>query len=183
MGACSGEEHRQTGLVTDTTAAAGTTLDVLKQLTVVDVLHSDGRFSTFVTALDTVGLTPNLEQQGPFTVFVPPNSAFSGTARALYAPASHDRLQDVLLYHVLDENLTPEELRRSDSLRIGTLEGDPVTIYRKNGQLVVNGVPLVNTSVTVGNGTVYVLDGALNPPVEATASRPGTPTPRGTPRQ
>lgn len=178
IGACSGGEEQPTGTVTDTAAVAADTLNVLGQLTVADVLQSDERFSAFVAALDTAGIMLNLEQQGPFTVFVPPDASFSGAARSLVAGADRSRLLDVLQYHILDVNLTVEELRRRDSLSAGTLEGTPVSIYRTNGRYVVNGVPLANTSVTVRNGTVYVLNGALTPPSAVVAQAPATRTPR-----
>ncbi len=172
ISACSGGEERPARANADTSGIAGDTLNPLGRLSVVDVLHSDERFSAFRSALDTVGLTSDLAQGGPYTVFVPTNQFFRGTAQALYGAQDQSRLLNVLQYHIVPGNLTAADLRNRDSLRAGTLEGTPVNIYRANGRFVVNGIPLVNTSVTVRNGTVYVLHGTLSPPGAAPTRTP-----------
>ncbi|HET6569838.1 MAG TPA: fasciclin domain-containing protein [Rhodothermales bacterium] len=153
--------------------AGADTVDVLRRLTVLDVLRSDDRFSAFTSAVDSARVEGQLTGRNPVTVFVPTNDAFAGVARGISGARNRPRLRAILLHYVAGRNLTDDVLRQRDSLRVASLEGERLTIRHDSGGTFVNGVPLRNASITVGNGTVHVLNGVLNPPLDA----PGAITP------
>ena len=130
------------------------------------VLNTDDRFSTFVTALDSAGLAAELAQGGPFTVFAPTNAAFDalppGTMTDLLAPERHDRLRVILEHHLLPRRLLSRGLVRAGSVQ--TRAGGRLRIQQTGGGVRVDSVAVLAADAEAANGVIHVLDAVLPPP-------------------
>jgi uncharacterized surface protein with fasciclin (FAS1) repeats len=143
-----------------TTAAPPTTAPPVSG-GVLDVLAEAGQFTQLLTAIDAAGLTETLSGPGPFTLFAPTDEAFAQLAEPL--PTEPEALQAVLLYHVVQDNLSAFELMGLGS--VATAQGGEVAISVDAGQIVLNGTSTVTiTNVLGSNGIVHVVNAVLVPP-------------------
>ena len=80
--------------------------------TIAETVAKDDDYKTFVVALKEVGLVDLLGKKGPFTVFVPNNSAFidlpDGTVEALLKDKA--KLKAVLTHHVVEGALSYDQV-------------------------------------------------------------------------
>jgi uncharacterized surface protein with fasciclin (FAS1) repeats len=133
---------------------------------VVQVAIGSKDHTTLVAAVKAAGLVDALSNAGPFTVFAPTNAAFdklpAGTVDDLLKPEKKDALTDILQYHV-SVGVFKEDMLQ-DGQTIGQVNGGNITISKKDGKLVVNGVANVVATVPASNGIVYVIDAVLLPP-------------------
>jgi uncharacterized surface protein with fasciclin (FAS1) repeats len=134
---------------------------------VVQVAMGSKDHSTLVTAVKAAGLVDALSNAGPFTVFAPTNAAFdklpAGTVEGLLKPEKKNDLTDILQYHV-SVGVFKEDMLQ-DGQTIGQVNGGNITISKKDGKLMVNGVANVIATVPASNGIVYVIDAVLLPAV------------------
>jgi uncharacterized surface protein with fasciclin (FAS1) repeats len=123
--------------------------------------------TTLVTALKTAEYVDVLTNAGPFTVFAPTNAAFdklpAGTVEGLLKPESKADLRNILEYHVFVGVLKPEMLE--DGQTYGQVNGDNITIGKKDGKLTVNGANVI-ASIPASNGIIHVVDAVLLPPAK-----------------
>ena len=144
-----------------TTTAAPTTTTPRPSAGLLDVLADAGQFSQLLAAIDAAGLTETLSGPGPFTLFAPTDDAFSQLVEPL--PADPEALAAVLLYHMVDANLSGFDLMGTTS--VTTAQGSDVAITVDNGQLVLNGASTVTVSNVIGsNGTAHIVNAVLIPP-------------------
>ena len=132
---------------------------------ITDITGEIDALSTLDGALDQAGLKDDLSGSGPFTVFMPLNSAFDQIeTRELTLPRNEALLTEVLTYHVIPQEI---KFRESGGLGAGTtqtfqtLEGDSVTVSVTEGAITVNGVAVSNADVDASNGVAHVVDGVL----------------------
>lgn len=134
-------------------------------MTVERVLRTDDRFSTLVAGLDSTGLDSILTGSGPYTLFAPPDSAFSalpaGTVPLLMTEEV-SRLRAVLAHHVVEGRVEMTAL--SDSAVFPTLNGDSLRLYAGDSSRAVEGATVVDGDVEVANGLIHVVDRVLRPP-------------------
>jgi len=133
---------------------------------VVQVAIGSKDHSTLVTAVKAAELVDALSNAGPFTVFAPTNAAFdklpAGTVDGLLKPAKKEDLKDILEYHVTVGVLKEDMLQ--DGQSIGQVNGGNITISKKDGKIMINGVANIIGTVSASNGIVYVIDAVLLPP-------------------
>ena len=133
---------------------------------VVQVAIGSKDHTTLVAAVKAAELVDALSNAGPFTVFAPTNAAFdklpAGTVDGLLKPEKKDALTDILQYHV-SVGVFKEDMLQ-DGQTIGQVNGGNITISKKDGKLMVNGVANIIATVPASNGIVYVIDAVLLPP-------------------
>ena len=133
---------------------------------VVQVAIGSKDHTTLVAAVKAADLVNALSNAGPFTVFAPTNAAFeklpAGTVEGLLKPEKKDDLVDILQYHVSVGVFKVDMLQ--DGQSIGQVNGGNITISKKDGKLIINGVANVIATVPASNGIVYVIDAVLLPP-------------------
>ena len=126
------------------------------------------KFAAMVQASD---LGTFLSSRGPFTLFAPTDSAFAklppGTLDTLLRPENKERLQDILLFHVV----TPQRLTAKDLLPLKTVlscEGTPLTFRttHSGAQLVLK-AKIVHADIRCQNGIINEIDTVLMPPETA----------------
>ncbi len=148
------------------TAGQSSVQDDQSAKNVVQVAVGSKDHSTLVTAVKAAELVDALSNAGPFTVFAPTNAAFdklpAGTVDGLLKPEKKDALTDILQYHV-SVGVFKEDMFQ-DGQSIGQVNGGNITISKKDGKLMVNGVANIIGTVPASNGIVYVIDAVLLPP-------------------
>ncbi len=129
---------------------------------IVTTAEQAGSFSTLLAAAEAAGLTQVLATGGPFTVFAPTDDAFAalpaGTLDALLADT--DALEEVLLYHVAQGELTSADLDRASS--VTTLQGQKIAVTP--GSILLNGIAVDQADILAENGIIHVIGEVLLPP-------------------
>jgi uncharacterized surface protein with fasciclin (FAS1) repeats len=132
---------------------------------IVDTAISAG-FSTLVAAVQAADLEGALRSDGPFTVFAPTNEAFgnlpAGLVDKLLLPENKEKLQEILLYHVLAGEVASGDLRYYQ--QVETLEGDKVRIIKWWRKIWVNNARVTTANVFATNGVIHVINKVLIPP-------------------
>jgi uncharacterized surface protein with fasciclin (FAS1) repeats len=137
------------------------------------------KFAAMVQASD---LGTFLSSRGPFTLFVPTDSAFSklppGMLDTLLRPENKERLQDIVLFHVVNN----KRLMAMDLKALKTVlscEGDPPTPLTlkttHSGTQLVMQAKIVHADIKCANGIINEIDTLLMPP--ETALPPVAPPP------
>ena len=133
---------------------------------VVQVAVGSKDHTTLVTAIKAGDLVDALSNAGPFTVFAPTNAAFdklpAGTVEGLLKAEKKNDLIDILQYHVAVGVFKEDMLQ--DGQTIGQVNGSNITISKKDGKIMINGVANIIGSVPASNGIVYIIDAVLLPP-------------------
>ena len=139
---------------------------------IIATLTAAGKFTTLVKAIDAAGLTATLKQPGKLTVFAPTDEAFAalpaGTLDDLMKPENRDKLQRILLYHVINAPVTSAATIGHAAADIPTVvpgATPPLTLHvdGSSGSLKINDANVLQTDVKASNGTVQVLDKVLMP--------------------
>ena len=126
-----------------------------------------------------------LSSRGPFTVFVPTDAAFAklppGTLATLLRPENKERLQHILLFHVVNG----KAISAKDLLKIKTLlscEGTTLTLKTtKSGTQFVLKAKIVHGDIRCENGVIHEVDTLLMPPESALPPLAPAPPPSATP--
>ena len=144
-------------------AGGAGSLEALAQDPVATAASNTPDLSTLVTAVKKADLVDTLNTAQGITVFAPTNDAFAAVPKPTLDKALGDPkglLTTVLTYHVVQGQLTPDQLAGSHK----TLQGDTIQITGSGEDFKVNG----NSSVVCGNiqtanATVYLIDQVLLP--------------------
>ena len=160
-----------TGLAPNATAFANDS-DVKKSnlassADIVDTAVAAGSFTTLAKALEAAGLIDALKGQGPFTVFAPTDAAFAklpaGTIASLLKPENKEKLQAILLYHVVAGKVTAADVMKLNGRQVKTLQGGMFKVSTKHG-VRVDKSNVTQTDIGASNGVIHVIDTVLMPP-------------------
>lgn len=118
--------------------------------------------STLVTAVKKAGLVDTLNSAKDITVFAPTNDAFKKIPAETLNKVLADKktLTDILTYHVVGEEITPDELA---SGKFKSLQGGEVEAAGSGEEYTVNDANVVCGNVKTGNATVYIIDTVMMP--------------------
>ncbi|MGO1440962.1 MAG: fasciclin domain-containing protein [Brevibacterium yomogidense] len=96
-----------------------------------------------------------------FTVIAPVDDAFEAVPEEDLSALAEDSdmLTDVLTYHVIPGQLSPDEIVGEHE----TVQGDTVTIEGEGEDMMFDDAGLVCGGVTTSNATVYMVDSVLMP--------------------
>ena len=141
------------GMAEDPVATAAGNNPLLKTL----VATVSGKFNPKVNLVDTLN-------GGEFTVFAPVDSAFAklpkATLKTLSTPKGAKTLQTVLTYHVVQGQLSPDQIDGTHK----TVQGGTVKVTGSGDDIKVNGsTSVICGGVHTANATVYLIDNVLMP--------------------
>jgi uncharacterized surface protein with fasciclin (FAS1) repeats len=144
-------------------ASGAGSLEALAQDPVATAASNTPQLSSLVTAVKKAGLVNTLNSAQGITVFAPTNDAFAAVPKPTLDKALGDPnglLTTVLTYHVVQGQLTPDQLAGSHK----TLQGGTIQVTGSGQDFTVND----NSSVVCGNlktanATVYLIDQVLLP--------------------
>lgn len=142
------------------TASAGAAPAQQDEGTLWEVVQENEQLNTLETLIEAAGLINNLEEDGPFTIFAPTDSALADFD--VDADGEGFNLTEIILYHVVNGNYDGDAVANQDSLT--TLMGDQITISTSEGDLVLNdNVQIVESNVMADNGVIHLIDSVLIP--------------------
>lgn len=133
-----------------TTGTSGTAL--------MEMLRDDGKYSTFVGAMESTGLAKALGNGGPYTVFAPTDEAFQAVDADLDA-MSRDELVRILRQHIVVDEVSAETLAGLSAVRVVT--GDTLTVGSDGS--TIGGASITATDMTASNGVSHGIDTVLMP--------------------
>ena len=122
-----------------------------------------GIHNSLVSAVLQADLLPTLEGPGPFTVFAPTDQAFAEAGidlAALDNPQGKAILEDILLYHVVSEELLSTNI--TDCMTSVAANGQPVA-FSVQPNVMINDANITLTDVISSNGIIHVIDKVLTP--------------------
>jgi uncharacterized surface protein with fasciclin (FAS1) repeats len=123
------------------------------------------KFSSLVTAAN---LGTFLSSRGPFTLFVPTNSAFSklppGMLDDLLLPENQTQLQRIVLFQLVPgKTWDAKDLASTKSLV--SAEGSPLTLRRsRSGTQFVLKAKVIHADIKCANGILHQIDTLMMPP-------------------
>ncbi len=129
----------------------------------LETARRSGSFKTFTDAISTAGLTRQFKADGPYTLFIPSDSAFDklpeGEWQALLK--DRERLSKVLRYHMVAGRLRVAEVKPGP---MRSHAGLPLQLKSDNGMVTVNGARVTESDMTADNGIIHAIDDVLMPP-------------------
>ncbi|MFF7470777.1 fasciclin domain-containing protein [Streptomyces sp. NPDC008092] len=131
---------------------------------VTEAVAAYPQLSHLVAAAVRARLNGTLDGKPGITVFAPDDEAFQAATVAQVAAILADpgQLKKLLTYHVVDQQITPDELSHGS---FKTLEGSKLTTSGSGTDFKVNGkANIVCGNIKAANATVYVIDAVLEPP-------------------
>jgi uncharacterized surface protein with fasciclin (FAS1) repeats len=132
---------------------------------IVDTAIDAGSFNTLVAAVQAADLVDTLKSEGPFTVFAPTDDAFAklpaGTVEDLLKPENKEKLQAILLYHVVPGKVTAADVVKLTSAK--TANEMDLTIMVDGKSVKVNEAQVIQTDIMTSNGIIHVIDTVLLP--------------------
>ncbi|MCP2264567.1 fasciclin domain-containing protein [Promicromonospora thailandica] len=139
-----------TGMSTDPVAVAASNNPLLKTL----VAAVSGEVNPEVNLVDTLN-------GDEFTVFAPVDDAFAEIDPATMDTLSTDAdlLTEILTYHVVPGQLTPDQVVGEQT----TVQGETVEVTGSGDELMVNDAAVICGGVMTQNATVYLVDSVLMP--------------------
>lgn len=122
---------------------------------------------TFTTDLEKVGLFPMLKNTGPYTVFVPSDSAFAKLSKADKDSLEMDqaRLIDVLKYHIVHGKENSASLLKINNVK--TEDNRDVMVMNHGGKLMIGDAWVTKADIECSNGVIHLIDSVLEPPAKA----------------
>lgn len=148
----------------NTAALAGGHGAAKQEADIVDTAVSAGDFTTLVAAVQAAELVDALKAEGPYTVFAPNDEAFArlweGTLENLLKPENQEKLQALLLYHVVPGKVMSGDL--SGTMQVETLQGSTVEITAGSG-VTVNKANVIAADIETSNGVIHVIDNVMLP--------------------
>ncbi|MFD2514487.1 fasciclin domain-containing protein [Pontibacter locisalis] len=135
-----------------------------QQYDIVALAQTNPNLSTFVTLVQSAGLTDILKGEGPYTVFVPTNAAFNKLPQEkremLMKPENKAELIKVLQYHVLPSKVPSTQFQ--DNQRIEAADNKFINISVDNTSgVTVGGARVVKPNVEASNGMIHIVDGVI----------------------
>lgn len=137
-----------------------------KKPDIVETAVAAGQFTVLAKALEAAGLIDALKGAGPFTVFAPTDDAFAklpaGTLESLLKPENKEKLKSILLYHVVQGNVSASKVMTLNNRSVKTLQGSSLKVTTEGG-VRVNNATVTKTDVQASNGVIHVIDTVLLP--------------------
>ena len=166
LGAAACSDDTNDAITTTSAAASGeatttTEIEVIEPMgDIVATALTNQVFTQLAGLALNAGLVETL-RGGPFTVFAPTDSAFGKLPLDVQHAVEDnpETLNTVLLHHVVDGTITPEQLTAGE---LTTMAGTTLTVTEVDGTFYVDG-NAVGAGVEASNGYVYVMGDVLVP--------------------
>jgi uncharacterized surface protein with fasciclin (FAS1) repeats len=151
-----------------------------KSLDLTDTVFANRIMTKFALALRDSDLASFYSSRGPFTLFVPTDSAFSkippDQLDALMRPENKPLLQRIVLFHLVNGNrFSAKDLLKQKSLV--SCEGTALVVRTaKSGAQFIQKSKILRADIRCANGIIHEIDTVLIPP-GLVLPTPGAPPP------
>ncbi|MHC4323028.1 MAG: fasciclin domain-containing protein [Planctomycetota bacterium] len=115
----------------------------------------------FSKALQTSGLWQDLEEEGPFTVFVPVDQALETLGGVPFEELSPGGLKQLVSSHIIRGKFFSRDLMEQESVE--TLNGQVLQVELINGKLRINQSRLLLKDTEARNGVIHYIYPAITP--------------------
>ncbi|MDX5480598.1 MAG: fasciclin domain-containing protein [Hymenobacteraceae bacterium] len=140
------------------------------QYNLVELARQEPNLTTFVTLVQTAGLTEILEADGAFTVFAPTNAAFAQLPQpkldSLMQPENKAQLLRVLQLHVLPSRVASTEFQENQRIETADNEYLYIDVNDATRAITIGGANVVKPDVEASNGILHVVDGVITTTTE-----------------
>ncbi|MDX5421824.1 MAG: fasciclin domain-containing protein [Hymenobacteraceae bacterium] len=140
------------------------------QYNLVELARQEPNLTTFVTLVQTAGLTEILEADGAFTVFAPTNAAFAQLPQpkldSLMQPENKAQLLRVLQLHVLPSRVASTEFQENQRIETADNEYLYIDVNDATRAITIGGANVVKSDVEASNGILHVVDGVITTTTE-----------------
>ncbi|MFK7742310.1 MAG: CIA30 family protein [Planctomycetota bacterium] len=160
------------GLIATDVAFDGGTVHVVDKVlipetrSIAQVAVQSKQLRTLVAAVKATRVDRQLDDNGPWTVFAPVDSAFAklpeGVVADLLKRSNRNKLTSILGLHVVPGRITAGELLQKRQFT--TLLGAPIEAKLINRKLTVGGASLVQADIEAKNGIVHLIDSVITAP-------------------
>ena len=144
------------------------TITIIPSITfgnVIDKLNETGKFTKLNETLMKSGLSENLKDEGPFTVFAPLDDAFAAISAKTYygllREENKDKLVNILGRHVFSKKINSSEI--DGEIKLKAINGEEITIKKVNGIVYINEAEVVTADVETSNGVIHFINRVLQP--------------------
>ena len=169
---CGGSAGTTTTVPTITTTAPTTTTIPAEVETgdVLEVASAEGDLNTFLAALEAAGIMEDFHGDGPYTLFIPTDEAFSaylaeaGVSQAEVFAGS-EMLQAILNYHIVNMVEDAEMVIGMAGQSFTTASGQPLEVFVVGETVMVGSATVERYDLKASNGVIHVIDRVLIPPV------------------
>jgi len=134
---------------------------------IADVIVGLSDLALVYDLLIDANLAEALSGPGPFTVFLPLDSAFDGQFDDV-KDLDSESLVSILQNHVVPGIYTSDNI--SDGLELKTLEGEDILFQKIAGTTTVGGQKIKITDILANNGIIHLIDGLIPGPSEESDS-------------
>ncbi len=132
---------------------------------IIDKLNETGKFTKLNETLMKSGLSENLKDKGPFTVFAPLDDAFAAISAKTYygllREENKDKLVNILGRHVFLKKINSSEI--DGEIKLKAINGEEITIKKVNGIVYINEAEVVTADVETSNGVIHFINRVLQP--------------------
>jgi uncharacterized surface protein with fasciclin (FAS1) repeats len=146
-----------------------------------DAVYHNVILTKFAALVQASDMGTFLSSRGPFTLFVPTNSAFSklppGMYEDLLRPENKTQLQRVVLFHLVNgKSWFAKDIRTVKTLP--SCEGSPLPVKTtKAGTIFVAKGHVIRADDHLSNGVLHEVDTLLMPPQLVLVAAPASPAP------
>ncbi|MFI5153480.1 MAG: fasciclin domain-containing protein [Chitinophagales bacterium] len=133
--------------------------------TISTILKAATNATYFYYAMTRTGMDSVLNGTGPFTVFVPTDSAFenSGITISHLIAMTDSALRRLVLYETIGANL-PSTSVSGPNQKIITANGDSVFLTNNANGFYINGIPVEQADIVAKNGIIQAISNAVTFP-------------------
>jgi uncharacterized surface protein with fasciclin (FAS1) repeats len=139
-------------------------LDQQPTQNLVELLAASPDYSTYTQLVAEAGLTSQLNQAGPFTLFAPDNAAFAAVDQAKLAKVREDptQLRSLVQYTIAGGSFPTAQLE--DGASIPTEQGGSVQISVDGSTYKVDDATIIDPDNLATNGVLHGLNQVIVPP-------------------
>ena len=135
---------------------------------VLEVAAAEGDLNTFLAALEAAGIMEDFHGEGPFTLFIPTDEAFSaylaeaGMSQAeVFAGA--EMLQAILNHHIVNMMEDAEMVMGMAGQSFTTAGGQALEVTVEGETVMVGEATVERYDIHASNGVIHVIDTVLIP--------------------
>ncbi len=120
---------------------------------IVENLMKANNLTIFTSMIESEGLQAELNTSGPYTIFVPVDSAFASLT------LSKDAMKDFLNSHILSGKYLSQDF--TNGTKFVTEQGQELSFIVDDQNILVNNSTILFKDIISSNGVIYIVDKAL----------------------
>lgn len=137
----------------------------------IDTAILTGGYDTFIDALQKSKVSTSLQEDGPYTLFAPNQSAFQEFEQELAKRNSslislfsnEDETRKLVNRHIIPGRVDHEEIINMAGGKIETIDGNFLKIKMSDNKLFIEDAEVLRTDIEASNGFIHEINKVLAP--------------------